>query len=1730
MFDSKNSQRNSTLVKEYFKRAKKLRLGASADIITSIWNSFAGVRGMSINTDLLSTYPNRLGDFNKAFKDLCGYDTSKCEILDDFFCPKMISALNSFFEKRETERIRRECELIMQCSYSYSLYRPSYRSRYAANYIDLFFYAFGNAINFVTLGLPLEEAMKIKQSDFSRYSNNANNTADFLPDFSNHIALALQDGNEAVFDLVQEAIYGDNSEITLNHDIIKGIVKSGNSRALELLGKLLLAAKAQEGLRQSILETCDSGTIESHIYFIRMILENDLCRFSSVIRAFDTWSGLGFGDMKQKAAEKCMSLALKYLTDKNEIEKGIASKDTTEIYLALWAISCRDVISATESSRKLIESPEKYKRLVGWYFVTHTNGVSFRHNIAVNYLHVRDAEELAWVCENLHVNGNANSYYYFKPENPLGLKKYYDSIYPKEKLERAALFDKLAEIAEFIGKKEKMFEQSVFPWYTQKLSVSQPIGVMISLAAYDFSAELILKLEKFISLMDTDGRLFYYTKLLNFRNLRHREILLEGLSDKSVKVRERIVEILNNAPLLLTEMESIAEKLSTQSSALRKSFIGLLKNQNKRLIDPAIQKLLDSQDKNRLIAGVELVEIFSKDNEGFAIKYYDKLAAIKASEKTPQDVFKLIEKITQTYQGEDEFNENNGYGLFNPASGVFSYPAYEAKRPAVVSLGGNELKSRIVPDENEVEALYLRIGEVFSKYRDYEYEAEYMNRTKEKVLLGNDGYGIGLLAGSKYVRGGYGNPITDYPLADIWLNAAGEFAHSKTKLAAVLSLTASHYRYGKAYKVWFSVLFSGFPICCADDKKVKELIKRLETKKINVNKCNLILNAIFNTGETCLFDFAFASYVNLVRKIPNERLKDECERDENPLGGRYAYRENRNEKAIYSPYLNYWRSLAYNSIKTDEQFTVYFLEMWYENLASGEMRYNGTTDSFSYLQEWSKFLTSGKLCFYGLSYKDIFRAFNLNLIAGDAICFYFSFSANAAEGMRLVTGGSVEEREVLAKYPAAEKLLEQVINRVVTFEENRGELPAILSNIAVQIKRFNGGITHFVNLLVSLGGADFYRGYDYSFYNSAAITKKESLSFLLRRCLPKEGETPQMLKDALTQAKISEKRVIQAAIYTPAWAYLLEKAMNIKGLKCGVWFFHAHINENFTSEKETETAIYSPITPQQFNDGTFDKNWFYEAYNTLGEKRFNELYKNAKYITTSNISHRRSQLYCDAVLGRLNLDDTRAEITQKRNQEKLRAYALIPLDENNKNDALQRYEFIRQFKKESRQFGSLRQASEGAAADTAMNNLAITTGYADTDRMTWALEGAKIESIKPLTQPFEIGEALVWLEIAEDGTASVNVRKKEKILKTIPKDLAKNEYVAQLKDAAKQLKDQKSRAKQSLEAAMISRAAFSPKEIEGLLNHPVLCAIVSVLVFAGEEKIGFPVISNGKFALKGILGEKQPVKENEVLVIAHPYDFISNKSWSAYQRHLYQNQIVQPFKQVFREYYPITQDELAAVNVSRRYAGNQIQPKKAAALLKTRGWTANYEEGLQRVWHKENITARMYALADWFSPADIEAPTLEEVQFFRRDKYEAVSFAEIAPVIFSETMRDIDLAVSAAHAGGVDPQASHSTVEMRIAIARELLAALSVKNVTFQSAHAMIKGKMGDYSVHMGSGVVHMGGTGMIAVVPVHSQFRGRIFLPFADDDPKTAEVFSKILLFADDAKIKDPGILNQIG
>ena len=383
------------------------------------------------------------------------------------------------------------------------------------------------------------------------------------------------------------------------------------------------------------------------------------------------------------------------------------------------------------------------------------------------------------------------------------------------------------------------------------------------------------------------------------------------------------------------------------------------------------------------------------------------------------------------------------------------------------------------------------------------------------------------------------------------------------------------------------------------------------------------------------------------------------------------------------------------------------------------------------------------------------------------------------------------------------------------------------------------------------------------------------------------------------------------------------------------------------------------------------------------------------------------------------------------------------------------------------------------------------------------------------------------MSVDEEGKSKIRCRKDGKELKSVPSRLGKQPHVLRLKEAHKNLKEQYMRTRKMMEESMESGALFRASELLALLGNPVVRAILTPLVFLQGEHVGFLKVG-AQLCLETPDGTNVLFEGGEEFRIAHPLDLYQSGNWPLYQKYLFDRRIRQPFKQVFRELYVKLPEELG-LTASRMFAGNQIQPKKTVGCLKGRRWVADYEEGLQKVYYKENIVARIYALADWFSPSDIEAPTLEWVEFFNRKTFLPLTIKEVPDLIYSEVMRDVDLAVSVAHAGGVDPETSHSTIEMRRMIMELNLSLFGLTNVTLTDSHALIKGARASYSVHLGSGVVHQEGGAMLSILPVHSQKRGRIFLPFVDEDPKTAEIFSKIVLLAEDQKIKDPSILSQI-
>ena len=718
----------------------------------------------------------------------------------------------------------------------------------------------------------------------------------------------------------------------------------------------------------------------------------------------------------------------------------------------------------------------------------------------------------------------------------------------------------------------------------------------------------------------------------------------------------------------------------------------------------------------------------------------------------------------------------------------------------------------------------------------------------------------------------------------------------------------------------------------------------------------------------------------------------------------------------------------------------------------------------------------------------------------------------------------------IEQFPVIKEIVDACRERVLDVECKRGELPTAATAPASSLRSVPG-MRNLFRLLVALGTSVFDRGYGFG----RSSDRSRVLSHLIRNSYPIEADSAEAFAEQVLKHRISEKTLIELAVYAPQWVEFVQHAIQWNHLSDAVWWLYAHTKDRqWSIEREIREewaaliSEHTPLRASDLMDGAVDVDWFGRVYKDIGEERWEKLYDAALYASRG-VGHTRARLFADAMLGKLNIEKEIERIKKKRHQDSVRALGLIPLQnkKNPKDEILRRYEVMQEFLRTGRKFGSQRKASEKLAVSIGMQNLARTAGYADPQRLEWAMEVESVADLASGAITVEVGEFQFSLSINDLGEPILETRKNDKPIKTIPKTIKKSEQVAELLERKGQLDRQVSRMRLSLEQSMCRGDEFSLDELKTFFRHSMLKVMIEQLVFVSANGLGYPVRSGD--ALYHFDGREIPLANTGRVRIAHPLDLLECGQWNAWQRECFVAERIQPFKQVFRELYLLTSAEKAEENLSRRYAGQQVNGRQAAALLGGRGWIVDYNEGVRRTFHELDISARVGFLYGLGTPAKVEGSTIEAVLFTKRGEWKGLKLDEVPPRIFSEVMRDLDLVVSVAHAGGVDPEFSASSVEARSALIRETSAFLSLKNVRLSERHVIIDGKLSNYNVNLGSGVVHKQPGGALCIIPVHSQHRGRIFLPFVDNDPKTAEIVSKVVLLARDEQIKDPTILEQI-
>ncbi len=1484
------------------------------------------------------------------------------------------------------------------------------------------------------------------------------------PDTLGHLfaaAIGKKDktGDE-VFNILVASANGTHEIGMMGRHVVRALLCSPRVEGWEYLERMLLAAQREEGLRQVILEAIDEAHPAAFHRILRVVVDQNLIRFSAATRAFSVWFGLPFEVTNPKTARTVLEQVLQFIDSPSACDEAVQRGSAQDAYYALWAMAFDDASKALPHAVTLAQSSDVERR----FAAVHLLGQLRLAECLPPLLAALDDEDLRISAQALLGLANGN----------------YDS----DLIDASDLFERLERLLPRVKHKQNTLKPLVWDWLPVQLNREVVSGQLINCLGKRSPKRLI----PYLSMMNPvdRGRVARVLKDSKNKDEETLQTLLSLAGDLSPDVRETAIQGLHGIKLRDPDIAHLEGLLSRQSQDLRRAIIQLLLGLPDETLLESIYRLIGHKGENQHFAALELMKV-CKENQRFpnqvqtiALGYKQRVQPSKA------EMILLSEILAEAVE---KYSLDDSLGLLDPENRTKPKPV-KTKLFSKVKLGG----SAAVACLRSLDALV-------NEHRNDPVEIARGNG-RGAELLGNLRWSWPLYPSERPgVRNFEKFLLKD--MAEAWWRSRQEAlcdpdGYELLRAYAVLKLFQPHYDYFVHSEKGVSRELQDFyGVQLNFDLNYREIIDPL------------LEWLIWKHPPEGEIDFVLNALEDAVGNIPHSEL---IGMKPMPYGDMKVRAIDRH-KLIYLDIARWLRNMRPDSWTNDHYARLWNVVCWLNEPEPG------LPGSYAILDDLLLAYQAG-----AATRDDLFYMF-LGPRKEDGYGARFGL-LNQFSGRHL----RANAEPVLERFPVIREIIDACRERILDVECKRGELPTVATAPACSIRSVPG-MRNLFRILVALDDTGFERGYHYGHDQS----RSSVFSSLIRNSYPIESDTPEAFAEQARLHAIPEKRLIELAVYAPQWANFVEHTTGWEHLSDAVWWLYAHtkdrqwtVEQGIREEWAARISEHTPLSADDLMDGAVDVAWFQRIYAEMGEERWQQLYDAALY-TSGGIGHGRARLFSDAMLGKTTVEKESARALKKRNQDSIRALGLIPLGRKSgqKAEVLRRYEVMQEFLRTGKKFGSQRKASERLAISIGMQNLARTAGYTDPQRLEWAMEVEAVKDLSAGPVVLQIDEYRISLSINALGEPVLEFRKKDKLLKNLPSAVKKNERVAELLDRKQGLDRQVSRMRFSLEQSMCRGDEFTASEIRTLLRHPMLRVMIEQLVLVSANGLGYPVRS-GK-ALCNHAGEEISLKDLDLVRIAHPLDLLESKEWHLWQHECFVAERIQPFKQVFRELYVLTSNEKDEGNLSRRYAGQQVNPRQAAALFGQRGWVVDPYEGVQKTFHQEGISARVGFLSGAFTPAEVEGWTIEGIAFTKRGEWQALKMEAIQPRIFSEVMRDLDLVVSVAHAGGIDPESSTSSIESRAALIRETAALLKLGNVKLSEKHVIIDGKLANYNVNLGSGVVHKQPGGALCIIPVHSQHRGRIFLPFVDNDPKTAEIVSKVILLARDEQIKDPTILEQI-
>jgi hypothetical protein len=1493
-----------------------------------------------------------------------------------------------------------------------------------------------------------------------------------------------------VFDVLTESMRNEHEIGGPGAHINRALMLCSRPNAWELMEKTLIAAQRQEGLRQAILETIDESHPQAFRRMLRLIRENDLARFSAVTRAVDVWFGLGWDSASVGKVNAAIDRALLFLDDENARQSALEGKEAEDAYFALWAIAFENAPASIAEAARLLQHAKVEHRYIA---AVHLAQLGLPDAETARVVGLDDSDlRVAWRT----LSGLA--------------------VAERDKPE---LFGRLERLFERTPAKPSNSKAIVWPWTAMRLDRRAITGQMLT-ALGDLPPTRLLP---YLSAFQPYHRKVVVDLLAQQKKWDGltRASLLDLAGDAGSAVRTASYAALATKPLERGEAERLEGYLNRTASDLRRGVVGLLAKQADAAALASTDRLLAAKHALQRLAGLELLRHLAeadRQRKQCQKRAEEYRTSRKETSKEEETQFAAI-----LQSGREHFTLDNALGLMNPA-----------ERSPVV-----QPKMRDVPFITDAAIACLKdLDELVHTHRETIVSYEINGKSFEQ-LLGNFTYGF-----PSPIRRGKSNASgMPFPLRELWENWR---AGRDQKLCDSDGLELLRARYwGSMHDYHWRGSWQPWMKRSPEHRQIASILSdRHDWVKLRYQGvvCGVLewlvhLHPVADTVSR-LLDAVESAFARVPERIHGRlvELAATAETESERENGEPDWR-------AHGP-LSFWDGVLQSVINhgghvpTPEEWTRYWLLMrWRDEPVPGARRercdlnvlWNAYAAGGATRADWYDHLLGPRhpTRYHGVSFTELKSMTSpRNLKKVEAYC---------------------------DRFPEVRELLDACRERILEIELGRGEEATAATVPALHLQSLYG-IDTLLRVLSALGKQPFK--IESTWNRDRQVGRAATLTRLIGVTYPKPEDSPAdfvaKLKEAVVGKRFPEERVLELAFHAPQWSRFIEAYLGWPGFSEGLYWFLAHMKyigdtgENATigagvasEEKDSEQAgnqvstwdrfigERTALTANERQEGAVDVEWFQRVYAQLTGKRWQAMAQAARYAATP-AQAKRATFIADVLLGKASRRDLIAGIRKKFLKENVRLLGLLPLAAGAKRtaDIAERYRVLQEYRRYAKQLSAMTKEGALRAGEIGMENLARIAGYRDPLRLEWAMEADSVKDLASGPVSVKHDNITVTLELDDRARPQLSVSRNGKELKSIPTEIKKKDKrIAALAERATELKRQSSRTRESLELAMCRGDSFTAAELLQLCQHGLLAPILSRLVLIGDGILGYP--DKGGKALRDEHGKLEPIKKTETLRIAHPYDLLATKKWDAWQHECFQAERVQPFKQVFRELYVVTEQEKSDGILSRRYAGQQVNPTQAMALWGQRGW--NVREGVWKTYYDVGITAFVGFNNGAATPLEVEGLTIESVQFQKRDATEWMKLIDVPPRVFSEVMRDLDLVVSVAHRGGVDPEASASTVEMRGKLLRETCQLLKLDNVRFKGNYALVDGELGKYSIHLGSAVVHKLPGGALCIVPVHAQHRGRLFLPFADDDPKTAEVITKALLLARDRDIQDPVILDQL-